>query len=487
MAQSVRLAQWDLTRYTHHSLLLSAVPPSSEECLNLLVALYGWVASMLNEQPGFVKEIDEDALAAVRQSSHVRPHQLRRSSSPAQSNQQLKSTLSSCLSQLSNTRASLLSAWARRDDQTRLLQEAAAKRQSEYESICADEPSGAKLGEGLGLGNIGSGNAMASVSSSGVEHKKQKKHKFGRSMGGRLKDFLSSSSSSHSVAAISPVSERPFRASFDGYMRTDRRNEGVTRVSTTGIVKLPTHSEVLDQPTIVTSPTFISPTTASTPAIMNSPLSAFTPTSPTLTVPYPSGASSMPPPPPPKEYARPYMPSRHSVHMPSGDYISPYIASTSASGSSDYDASLRLPSPFESSPDLRLSVGSGDKVRHSMDSSRPVSGTSYSRTSPNPSMTSVSPHPVPKIGLGHPSAAAVLGTVNVGVGGVGGLGAGGDEDELREEAGRKKEGVLWGLGTWEGLTKGSGSKGKWEKYWVVLDHSSIYEVCSLFPKVESNS
>ncbi|UOH84167.1 hypothetical protein LQV05_000961 [Cryptococcus neoformans] len=475
MAQSVRLAQWELTRYTHHSLLLSAVPPSSEECLNLLVGLYGWVASMLNEQPGVAEGMEEDALFAIPQSSDVRPHQLRRPSTPAQCSQQLKSTLSSCLSQLSNTRATLLSAWARRDDQTRLLQEAAANRQSEYESVCADEPSGAKLGEGLGLGNIGNGNAMASVSSSGMEHKKQKKHKFGRSMGGRLKDFLSSSSSSHSVAAIPPVSERPSRASFDGYMRTDGRNEGVMRVSTTGIVKLPTHSEVLDQPTIVTSPTFISSTAASTPALINSPLSAFTPISPTLTVPYTSGASSMPPPPPPKEYTRPYMPSRHSVHMPSGDYISPFIASTSASGSSDYDASLRLPSPFESSPDLRLSVGSGDKVRHSMDSSRPMSGTSYSRTSPNPSMTSISLHPTPNIGLGHPTAAATPGAVSMGVGGVGGLGAGGDEDELREEAGRKKEGVLWGLGTWEGLTKGSGSKGKWEKYWVVLDHSSIYE------------
>lgn len=482
MAQAVRLAQWDLTRYTHHSALLSAVPPSSEECLNLLVGLYGWVASMLNEQPGVVEGMDEDAMAAIQLSSHVRPHQLRRPSAPAQTNQQLKSTLSSCLSQLSSTRARLLLAWARRDDQTRLLQEAAARRQIEYESACTDEPSGIKLGEGLGLGNIGSGNAMGSVSSSGVEHKKLKKHKFGRSMG-RLKDFLSPSSSSHSVSTISPVPERPSRASFDGLMRSDRRNEGITRISTTGIVKLPTHSEVHDQPIIVTSPTLVSSTAASTPTLITSPLSALTTISPTPTVPYPSGASSMPPVPPPKEYTRPYMSTRHSVQMPSGDYISPFIASTSASGSSDYDASLHLPSPFESSPDLHLSVGSGDKVRHSMDSSRPVSGIGYSRTSPNPSMASISPHPMPNIGLGHPTAAAIPGSIGMGVGGVGGLGAGGDEDELREEAGRKKEGVLWGLGTWEGLTKGSGSKGKWEKYWVVLDHSSIYEASPLFRKL----
>jgi hypothetical protein len=47
------------------------------------------------------------------------------------------------------------------------------------------------------------------------------------------------------------------------------------------------------------------------------------------------------------------------------------------------------------------------------------------------------------------------------VGGVGGLGAGGDEDEQREGAGRKKEGVLWGIGAWEGLSKGP-SRNKWE-------------------------
>jgi hypothetical protein len=51
------------------------------------------------------------------------------------------------------------------------------------------------------------------------------------------------------------------------------------------------------------------------------------------------------------------------------------------------------------------------------------------------------------------------------VGGVGGLGTGGDEDERREEAGRKKEGVLWGAGTWEGVGKGGG-KSKWESEYI---------------------
>lgn len=46
--------------------------------------------------------------------------------------------------------------------------------------------------------------------------------------------------------------------------------------------------------------------------------------------------------------------------------------------------------------------------------------------------------------------------------GVGGLSGMGDEDEQRELAGRKKEGVLWGTGTWEELEKG-GTRGKWDR------------------------
>jgi hypothetical protein len=102
---------------------------------------------------------------------------------------------------------------------------------------------------------------------------------------------------------------------------------------------------------------------------------------------------------------RPTLGSRHSIQSPRGEgYISPFIARTG-----DYD------SPFESTPDLRLGVGR-----------------------------------IPSIGM-----------KGQGFGGVGGVSGMGDEDERREEVGRKKEGVLWGAGSWEGLTKGGG-KGKWE-------------------------
>jgi hypothetical protein len=47
-------------------------------------------------------------------------------------------------------------------------------------------------------------------------------------------------------------------------------------------------------------------------------------------------------------------------------------------------------------------------------------------------------------------------------GGLGGTKGTGDEDERRELAGRKKEGVLWGLGSWDGLSKAGGRSSRWE-------------------------
>ncbi|ODN79614.1 hypothetical protein L202_03557 [Cryptococcus amylolentus CBS 6039] len=463
-AQAVRLAQWDLTRYTHHSMLLSAAPPSSEELLNLLVGLYGWAGAIVGEHPAAVLEgIDENSSTMIRRSSQSRPEQLRRSTTPVQTPQHLKTSLSSCLSQLASTRSDLLAAWAQREEQTRLLQDEVYKRQTELD-VWQDNSSNVKVGEGLELGlSQGSGNAMASVSSSGVEYKKPKKTKLGRSMGGRLREFLSPSSSSYSLASGSTTTlasnmDRSSRASFDG-ARRETKGEPIRRSSTIGIDKLSTHKETPDYH-IKSTPTLVATKSPPTPTSILPPASSH---DTSTSMPTPSvathAAASMPPPPPPKETARPLMTTRHSVHMPGADYIAPLI--TTMSSPTDYDASIKLPSPFESSPDLRLGISS-EKLRHSMDSSRPLNFG----PSPTPSLTQPEQS---AIGLGHPTGASI------GVGGVGGLGAGGDEDEQREEAGRKKEGVLWGMGTWEGLNKGAGGKGKWEKYWVVLDHSSIFE------------
>ena len=60
-----------------------------------------------------------------------------------------------------------------------------------------------------------------------------------------------------------------------------------------------------------------------------------------------------------------------------------------------------------------------------------------------------------------------------GVGGVGGLDGAGDEDAQREEVGRKKEGVLWGAGTWEGLSK-AGGKSKWESEFFIRSRGQAH-------------
>lgn len=74
-------------------------------------------------------------------------------------------------------------------------------------------------------------------------------------------------------------------------------------------------------------------------------------------------------------------------------------------------------------------------------------------------------------------------------GGVGGIQGEGDEDSERMQAGRKKEGVLWGAGAWEGLGGQGRERAKWEsaspdieermliisEFWVVLEQSRIYE------------
>ncbi|OCF45792.1 hypothetical protein I317_00280 [Kwoniella heveanensis CBS 569] len=419
MAQAVRHAQWDLARYNHHSTLLYAVPPSSIGCLDLLVGLYGWVGGLLGETPGRKDTDDSREISGLRQrASTTPPHRklsaletpvqlLSRPSPSSPNNESLKSSLSSSLSHLARIRAELLNAWAQRDHQTALLEDILSRRQLEYGGGWVDEPSGSRFSEASGASN-----AMTAVSSSGVEYKKGKKmHKIHRSVGGRLRDFLNPSASSHSLAAQANPGERLSRISLDGgYGRGELSAPAPIRSKTTdeSIVTttptLPTHPEV---------PTSTNETEPRVPTSANSASSTTTATPPLLP---PKNTSSDP--------ARPRLPSRHSVQMPAGaDYVSPFLTS-------------QYP-PFDSSPDLRLLSAGPDRreplPRLSMDSARPT------------------------------------------VGGVGGLGAGGDEDERREEAGRKKEGVLWGLGSWEGLSKGGSGKGKWEKFWVVLDHSRIYE------------
>ncbi|WVQ83139.1 hypothetical protein IAT38_005277 [Cryptococcus sp. DSM 104549] len=514
MAQALRHATWDLERYNYHSTLLWAVPPSSKTCLDLLVGLYGWAGGLLGEIPG------GDASAGIRKPTPVErkpsanatrhPHTQThpRTVSPPPTTLSLKNTLSSCLAQLAQTRVELLQAWAVRDDQASALQEEEARRRAELEGGWGEETRGVDglgmgalgdgvsgfsgAGSGAGGGGFGSGNAMASVTKEGVEYKKAKKHRLHRSVGGRLRDFLSPSGSSYSLApsvsssasTTSADREKPSRASFDSSIRPDapyivplkgEPPQGRKSPTVGGVERMPTHKEEeggrLSTPQAGSRSTSASSVPSATGAVRPSlphASSSLTSASSGVSTNAHSAAGGQgsmgPPPPPPKDttttpsttpVARPNLSSRHSALMPGGDYISPFLSS---SGGGAYPTI-----GFESSPDLRLDIPSAERTRHSIDSVRPT--LTLSPTSGS----------IVDLGLGRPSVNFGAAGAGAGVGGVGGLGAGGDEDERREEAGRKKEGVLWGLGTWEGLTKGSGGKGKWEKFWVVLDHSSIYE------------
>ncbi|KAK8847482.1 hypothetical protein IAR55_005340 [Kwoniella newhampshirensis] len=420
IAHALRHAQWDLARYNHHSTLLYAVPPSSVGCLDLLVGFYGWVGGLLGETPGRKDGTEEGgrrqaATTGEKLANSEMPIQLLSRPSQQSSSSEIgtiKTSLSSSLSQLAKTRSDLLHAWAERTNQTALLENEATRRQQDLEVAWTEEPDSPKPA-------YGGGNAMTPVCSAGVEHKKAKKHKIHRSVGGRLKEFLALSTSSHALATQGNVSGRSSRMSLDvGYTRGEYSEPAPIRRRTEDGSTTP------NQPSL-TSVTTQHPFSTAAGVETGQSTSTYTNSAP--------AGISTPPLPPPKQSSsspRPSLPSRHSVQMPNGlDYISPFIAS----GKYPSPVPLVIASDIESSAER-------ERPRHSID----VAG----------------------VGVGRPT---------IGLGGVGGLGAGGDEDERREEAGRKKEGVLWGLGSWEGLSKGSSGKGKWEKFWVVLDHSRIYE------------
>lgn len=148
-------------------------------------------------------------------------------------------------------------------------------------------------------------------------------------------------------------------------------------------------------------------------------------------IPHVNVETPTPPPPRPTKSS-----NRHSVQVPHGQYHSPFI-------------------PSEPVPRLPRSQSFGERKSYAlMETAAKLNGTSPSAAPPLP--------------LPQPQPAATN------PGGVGGLNGAGDEDEQREQVGRKKEGVLWGTGVWEELDKGGG-RSKWERFWVVLAHSNIYE------------
>lgn len=372
LAQAARLAQFDLARYSHHSTLLYAVPPTSIPCLDLLVGLYSWAGRILGEDPelrrqSFTRRGTESTIRGPSQGPN-QEIQLgpRANDSASPSTKVLKVTLSSSLSQLATIRTDLLNAWAKRNRQTTSLEDIAAERQAEIDVLSPDLHPSARWGEAV----------STPISSSGIEHKKVKKmHKLHKSVGGKLRDLLSSSASSTSLVTAEK-SDRLSRASID----------------------IPSSREAAARSTPLQTARL------SNNALMSSPIESDT----ILKTPNPGPPPPIPVRRPSTTSSRPSLQPRHSMHATRmQEYVSPFIAAQASD------------EPFlisESSPDLRLRIESLDN--------------------PGPLVSRL--------------------------GGVGGLGAGGDEDEKREQVGRKKEGVLWGTGVWEGLTSRIPSKGKWE-------------------------
>ena len=288
----------------------------------------------------------------------------------------LKTSLSQSLSRLGTIRADLLAAWARRNVQTSQLEEAAAERIAELETI-------------TDMTSPRAGESHSTLTSPAVEPKRAGKiHKIQKSVGGKLRDLLSSSSSSANLSSI----ERGER----GDKPRQSLDMGMTRANPSRSSLQLLASPIED---LALLPSSFPPVAKSRRSSSNS--------------------------------QRPTPISRHSmhVHRPS-DYISPFVASQAGVNSIFTAPAEMMPTGYT---DIRRVEA---------------------------------------------------------VGGVGGLGAGGDEDDKRIEAGRKREGMLWGAGTWEGLTSKPSAKSKWERklhrrvtlppelmegYWVVLDHSSIYE------------
>jgi hypothetical protein len=189
-AQLAKTAQMDLMSYQHHSALLYAVPPSSLICLDLLVSLHSWAGTILHEH---IHHHSPD--------STPRPEGLdtpvRLLSRPDRPVSTLKATLGESLAQMATIRSELLHSWGLRNAQQHLLENEVQRQDGEA------EPSPVI------------GGWTGPVSSSGIESKKpqRKMHKIHRSVGGKLRDLLSSSNSSANLALGS--GDRGSRTSFD--------------------------------------------------------------------------------------------------------------------------------------------------------------------------------------------------------------------------------------------------------------------------------
>lgn len=196
-AQIARTAQIDSMSYQHHSALLYAVPPSSLVCLDLLVSLHSWAGTLLPDHPGssYNRESgsawDTPTATATATATAVPPGLATpariTNRDPPPPPTSLKATLADSLAQMASVRSDLLNSWSLRTTQQQMLEDRASRKQAEVDGTwnIVDSPS-------VPPGWTGPVTSSAS--------KPKKAHKVHRSVGGRLRDLLSSSSSTYSLA-----------------------------------------------------------------------------------------------------------------------------------------------------------------------------------------------------------------------------------------------------------------------------------------------
>lgn len=351
--------------------------------------IYGWVGGVLGENPvrreslGGMEEAYESTPSLVPQPLKI---------TAGSSSIQLKDEVASTLSRLAGVRVELLDGWAQRNQQTAKLEDEVNRLLTLSES----KGSSSKLSEKPLSPIVANTSHVTTISNTGVEFKKHggRMHKLHKSVGGRLRDLLSSSASGKDLAGIAGRNggEKSSRNSFDISELRGGRRQIIRELA-----------EIEDEDEVEISEDRRGSGGSTMKAVSGSDDAV--------------GGR-----------LRPGSNNRHSIQV------------------------LPDSTPFLVDPDLfPLPLISSDA------SHRPTAGDLALRR-PSKSVDSIPV--ISDTNLARPLAP----TIDV-------SGVMGDE---REDVGRKKEGVLWGAGTWEEV--GKGGKVKWEKYWVVLDHSSIYEV-----------
>ena len=286
-AQAARMAHYDLARYSHHSTLLYAVPPSSIGCLDLLVGLYGWVGGLLGESLG--RQHDTSGVKGGSLTTSATPatkyHELApletlSCSFPAQSTDTFKSSLAESLACLGQVRSDLLQGWAIRNQQTSVLENESTRTQNELDASAADSFLGRR------------DQPTMTISSRGIEHKKgTRMHKVHRSVGGRLREFLTHGGSAPNLAGIAS-GDKSSGASLDGLDSRGDIGTIMTRLTTMPRAGVSEDSD----PSVIAMPC--------PPIDGNNIHQTFTP-------PLPLGTPT----------PRPTLPFRHSIHVPREPFL----------------------------------------------------------------------------------------------------------------------------------------------------------------------